>query len=146
MKTDWLRPEIFAIFTAVAWGVGGYFEKKGLHLGNLSPQVGITIRTLTALIILAIVSFPQWKTIPQAGSKALLYMIIGGGVVAGAVGMLCFYTALKGAPLGRVMPIAFTSPLFGALMGIIFSGEPLTVKSVIGMLMTIGGIVILTLK
>jgi transporter family protein len=146
MKTDWLRPEIFAIFTAVAWGVGGYFEKKGLHLGNLSPQIGITIRTLTALIILAIVSFPQWKTIPQAGSKALLYMIIGGGVVAGAVGMLCFYTALKGAPLGRVMPIAFTSPLFGALMGIIFSGEPLTVKSVIGMLMTIGGIVILTLK
>lgn len=146
MKTDWLRPEIFAIFTAVAWGVGGYFEKKGLHLGNLSPQIGITIRTLTALIILAIVSFPQWKTIPHAGSKALLYMIIGGGVVAGAVGMLCFYTALKGAPLGRVMPIAFTSPLFGALMGIIFAGEPLTVKSVVGMLMTIGGIIILTLK
>ena len=44
-------------------------------------------------------------------------MVIGGGVVAGSVGMLCFYAALKGAPLARVMPIAFTSPLFGALMG-----------------------------
>ena len=146
MKTDWLRPEVFAILTAILWGVGGYFEKKGLHLGNLSPQMGITIRTATALIILAIVSFPQWKTLPQAGSKALIYMIIGGGVVAGAVGMLCFYTALKGAPLGRIMPIAFTSPLFGALMGILFAGEPLTAKSIIGGLMTIGGIIILTIK
>jgi len=140
-----MKAQIFALITAIAWGVGGYFEKKGLHLGNLSPQMGITIRTLVALIILGIISFPQWKTIPQAGSKALLYMIIGGGVVAGAVGMLCFYMAIKGASLGKVMPIAFTSPLFGALMGIIFGGEVVTLKSVIGTAMTIGGIIILTI-
>jgi transporter family protein len=59
--------------------------------------------------------------------------------------MLCFYAAIKGAPLGRVMPIAFTSPLFGALMGILLGGEPLTAKTVIGMLLTIGGIIVLTI-
>lgn len=139
-----MKPQIFALLTAICWGVGGYFEKKGLVLGNLSPQMGITIRTVSALIILGAVSFPQWKTVPQAGSKAILYMVIGGGVVAGAVGMLCFYTALKGAPLNRVMPIAFTSPLFGALMGVIFSGEPLTFKTIIGMVLTIAGIIVLT--
>lgn len=140
-----MKPELFALLTAVAWGVGGYFEKKGLQLGNLSPQMGITIRTGVALVVLAIVSFSQWKTIPQAGSKALLYMIIGGGVVAGSVGMLCYYAAIKGAPLGRVMPIAFTSPLFGALMGMLFAGEPFSWKTGLGMLMTVGGIVLLTL-
>ncbi len=139
-----MKPQLFALLTAIAWGVGGYFEKKGLHLGNLSPQMGITIRTAIALIILGAVSFPQWKTLTQAGPKAILYMVIGGGVVAGAVGMLCFYTAIKGAPLTKVMPIAFTSPLFGALMGILLGGEPLTVKTVVGMLLTIGGIVVLT--
>ena len=139
-----MKPEYFAILTAICWGVGGYFEKKGLHLGNLSPTMGITLRTVTALIILGIASFPQWKTVPQAGPKALLYMVIGGGVVAGAVGMLCFYTALKGGSLTRIMPIAFTSPFFGALMGILLGGEPLTIKTVIGMLLTIGGIVVLT--
>ena len=140
-----MKPEFFALLTAVAWGVGGYFEKKGLQLGNLSPQMGITIRTAVALVILAVVSFPQWKTIPQAGSRALLYLIIGGGVVAGSVGMLCYYAAIKGAPLGRVMPIAFTSPLFGALMGMIFAGEPFSWKTGLGMLMTVGGSVLLTL-
>ncbi|HNZ12640.1 MAG TPA: EamA family transporter [Anaerolineaceae bacterium] len=140
-----MKPQLFALLTAICWGVGGYFEKKGLHLGNLSPTMGITIRTLVAVIILGIASYPQWKTLPQAGPKALLYMIIGGGVVAGAVGMLCFYTAIKGAPLTKVMPIAFTSPLFGALMGIMLGGEPLTLKSVVGMLLTVAGIVVLTL-
>lgn len=140
-----MKPQLFALITAICWGVGGYFEKKGLQLGNLSPTMGITIRTGVALIILAIASYPQWKTLPQAGSKALLYMVIGGGVVAGAVGMLSFYTAIKGAPLNRVMPIAFTSPLFGALMGLMFGGEPLTLKTAIGMALTIGGIVLLTI-
>lgn len=106
--------------------------------------MGITIRTVVAMIILVFASISQWKTLPQAGPKALLYMIIGGGVVAGAAGMLCYYTAIKGAPLNRVMPIAFTSPLFGALMGLTLGGEPLTLKAGLGMAMTIGGIILIT--
>jgi len=140
-----MKPHLFALLAAICWGVGGYFEKKGLHLGNLSPTLGITIRTLVALLILGFASFPQWKTLSQANPKALLYMIIGGGVVAGAMGMLFFYTAIKGAPLTRVMPIAFTSPLFGALLGVALGGEPMTPKLILGMLMTIGGIALLTM-
>jgi transporter family protein len=140
-----MKPQIFALLAAICWGVGGYFEKKGLHLGNLSPTMGITLRTLVAFVLLAVASYPQWKTVPLAGSKALIYMIVG-GIVAGAAGMLCFYTAIKGAPLGRVMPIAFTSPLFGALMGLIFGGEALTLKTILGMSLTIGGIILLTIE
>jgi bacterial/archaeal transporter family protein len=140
-----MKPQLFALLTAICWGVGGYFEKKGLHLGNLSPTMGITVRTAVAVIILAVASYPQWRTLPQAGPRALFYMILGGGVVAGAVGMLCFYTAIKGAPLNKVMPIAFTSPLFGALMGLALGGEALTLKTALGMAMTVGGIVLLTI-
>ncbi len=140
-----INPQILALCTALAWGVGGFFEKKGLILGDLSPQVGITIRTAVALLILAAVSFPQWKTLLAAEPRVWIFMILGGGVLAGAVGMLCFYAAIKAAPLSRVMPIAFTSPLFGALMGILFASEPLTPKTVIGMGLTVGGIVVLSI-
>ena len=141
-----MKPQILALLTAIMWGVGGYFEKKGLQFGNLSPQIGITIRTAVALVILGLVSAPQWRTVATAGSKALLYMIVGGGVVAGSAGMLCFYSVIKGAPLSRVMPIAFTAPLFGALMGVIFGGEPLSARMVIGILLTVSGIVVLTTR
>lgn len=140
-----MKPYLFALLTAVAWGFGGYFEKRGLHLGNLPPQLGITIRTAVALVILGAVSAPHWKALTTAGPRSLLYMTIGGGVVAGAIGMLCFYTAIKGAPLTRVMPIAFTSPLFGALLALTLGGEPVTFKMLLGMALTVGGIVLLTI-
>jgi len=100
-----MQPQLLALITAIAWGVGGYFEKKGLHLGHLTPQMGIALRTAVSLVVLAAVSYPQWRTVPQAGPRALVYMLVGGGIVAGSVGMLCFYAAIKGAPLSRVMPI-----------------------------------------
>ena len=131
--------------TAMAWGIGGFFEKRGLHMGGLSPQVGITIRTAVAFIILGAVSFPQWSLIPQAGPKALLLMVLGGGVLAGSVGMLSFYAALRGASsLAQVMPIAFTSPLFSALVGLLFGTEKLTWQTGLGMALTIAVIVLLT--
>ena len=71
-------------------------------------------------------------------------LIIGGGVIAGSLGMLCYYAAIKGAPLNIVMPIAFTSPLFGILMGVIFGGELLTWKIAIGIALTLAGIIVLT--
>lgn len=140
-----MKPQWLALITAMAWGIGGYFEKKGLHLGHLSPQLGITIRTAMALVILGTASFPQWKTITRAGPASLAMMIIGGGIVAGSLGMLSFYAALRGADsLSQVMPIAFTSPLFSALMGLIFRTEKLTWQTALGMALTISGIVVLT--
>jgi len=50
-----MNPHILALPTAMAWGIGGYFEKKGLHLGGLSPQMDLTIRTAVALTIAGIV-------------------------------------------------------------------------------------------
>ena len=141
-----MRPEFFALLTAIAWGVGGYFEKKGLHAGHLSPQMGITLRTAVALVILGCVSAPQWKTVGHAGTRALIYMIVGGGIVAGSIGMLSFYAAIKGAPLSRVMPIAFTSPLFGALLGCLIGGEAVTMRAMLGMAFTVGGIALLTAR
>lgn len=139
-----MKPQLFALITAIAWGVGGYFEKKGLHHGNISPELGITIRTFVALVILSFASFHHWHKLLKIDSKAILYIVIGGGVVAGSLGMLSFYKAIKGAPLGQVMPIAFTSPLFGALMGVIYGNETLSLKTIVGAVLATAGIIILT--
>ncbi len=74
----------------------------------------------------------------------MVNLVVGGGLLAGSVGMLSFYAAIKGADLSRVMPIAFTAPLFGAILGLTLGGEPLTMKTAAGMLLTVGGIVLLT--
>jgi len=134
----------FALLTSAAWGIGGYFEKQGLALGGISPQLGITVRTGVALVILAALSAPQWRSLATAGPKAILYVAIGGGVIAGAAGMLCFYTAIKQGSLSLVMPIAFTSPLFSVMLGMLLGGEPFSIRAVLGMALTVGGIALLS--
>lgn len=141
-----MKPQLFALLTAAAWGIGGYFEKKGLHMGDLSPQVGIAIRTAVALLILGLIASPQLKSLAHAGTPALLYLIIGGGIVAGSLGMLCFYASLKGGSIGVVMPIAFTAPMFGVLAAVVMRDEPLTLRLVLGVLLTVAGIVVLTTR
>ncbi len=85
-----MKPQLFALLTALAWGIGGYFEKKGLHLGHLYPQMGITIRTSVALVILAFVSYPHWKSVPQAGIKSILYLMVGEGLLLEPLGCSVF--------------------------------------------------------
>jgi len=141
-----MKPHFLALLTAMAWGFGGYFEKKGLQLGHIPAHVGITIRTAVALAVLGSISLPQLKVLTETGTKPILYMVLGGGILAGSAGMLCFYAALKAAPISHVMPIAFTAPLFGVLMGLIVGGEHFTWRLAVGVLLTVGGIVLITTR
>lgn len=138
-----MRPILYALVTAAAWGVGGYFEKKGLHAGALSPQVGAALRSGVSFLVLALIAAPGFRQLAAAPPRALSMMVVGGGVVAGAVGILCFYAALRLAPIHVVMPIAFTSPLFGALAAVVLGGESISWRTGVGMALTLVGIVLI---
>ena len=135
-----MKASLLALLTAVAWGVGGYFEKEGLHAGDLSPQVGAFLRTAVALVVLGLASGPQLRQLAAAPPRAWVAIAVGGGVVAGGLGILCFYAALRAAPIQQVMPIAFTAPLFGALAALALGGEAITPRTAVGMVLTLLGI------
>ena len=138
-----MKAQLLAVATAAAWGLGGYFEKKGLIAGSLAPQVGATLRTVVALLVLAVVSGPALRQLATAPPRALLLIAVGGGIVAGGLGILCFYAALRAAPIQQVMPIAFTSPLFGVAAALVLGGEKLTLRDLCGMALTLAGVAIL---
>ena len=138
-----MKAQLLAVATAAAWGLGGYFEKKGLITGSLAPQVGATLRTVVALLVLAVVSGPALRQLATAPPRALLLIAVGGGIVAGGLGILCFYAALRAAPIQQVMPIAFTSPLFGVAAALVLGGEKLTLRDLCGMALTLAGVAIL---
>lgn len=136
-----MRPVLFAVLTAVCWSVGGFFEKKGLRLGNLSPVVGIIVRTATALLVLLIAGYPRLRTLSGIESAPLLYLVLGGGVVAGSLGMLCFYTGIATGELSLVVPLAFgLTPLLGFLLGVIVMKEPATLYKLLGVIFTTIGV------
>ena len=142
-----MKPVLFAALTALCWSAGSFFEKKGLGLAGLPPIMGITIRTAVAILVLGAVSYPHWHTLSNIGTKPLLYLVLGGGVLAGSLGMLFFYTAIGSGQLSRVIPVAFgLTPLIGFIIGVVFLKEPVSFMKVMGVVFVCLGVFFVTSK
>lgn len=141
-----MRAEFWAVLTAVCWGVGSLLEKKGVRLGNFSPVMGTTIRTAFSLVLLAVVSYPYWGQVKQASLGSISLIAVGGGVIAGALGILFLYTGLKSGSLSTVMAIAFClAPVVGALLGFFVLQERLSPVQLVGVLLCVAGAALVTL-
>lgn len=137
---------MFALLAGIAWGAGGYFEKAGLRAMGMPPIAGIALRTLVALLVLGLISVPAWKLVREpAHSGAWLMIIIGGGLVAGSLGMWSFYAALAASPnLGVTLAVAFASaPLAGTAVGLLRGDQPFDARTALGMAAILAGIVLL---
>ncbi|MBS1250940.1 MAG: hypothetical protein MAG431_02539 [Chloroflexi bacterium] len=138
----------YAVLAGVAWGLGGFFEKTGLRQLGLPPIAGITLRTVIAFLILGALSIPVWKNIENPSNiKAWLMIAIGGGIIAGSLGMWSFYSALSLTEnLGVTLAIAFAfSPITGTLVGLINGSQETDLKIGLGLVAIIVGIVLIQL-
>lgn len=139
---------IYAAIAGIAWGLGGYFEKAGLRELGVPPIVGITLRTAVALVVLGLVSIPAWKSMTfSSNTNAWLMIIIGGGIVAGSLGMWSFYASLATTEnLGVTLAIAFAlSPVTGTVVGLAKGTQEVDVKTGLGLLAIVVGIVLIQL-
>jgi len=135
-----MRAELWAVLTAICWAGGSYFEKKGVKLGGFSPVMGSAIRTATSLVVMAVLSYPFWGQLRTSGVKPLMMIVLGGGVVAGAMGIMFFYHAIASGNLSLVLPIGFClTPVLGVAIGIFFLGEHVSPIQYVGILMTVAG-------
>ncbi len=142
-----MKPVLFAALTALCWSAGSFFEKRGLGMAGLPPVMGITIRTAVAVIVLGAVSYPHWHTLSGMGTGPLLYLVLGGGVLAGSLGMLFFYTAIGSGQLSRVIPVAFgLTPLIGFVIGAVFLKEPVSFIKITGAVLVCLGVFFVTSK
>lgn len=132
----------YALLAAVLWGSAPVFEKLGLV--KISPLAGLAIRTITITIILvAIALFTDMaKEIVRVDARSLFFLVLS-GIIAGLLGMLAYFKALKCWEASRVVPIVGAYPLFAFLFALLFLGEKLTLQKVLGVLLVVSGVFLL---
>jgi len=147
-----MKALLLAVLAGVCWGTGELCTKMVLHTGRIGPLTAIAVRSAVALPLLWIayaaasqglgVEPRGWWRSLAAGDWARL--LLGSGVVAGAAGMICFYTALHLGEISRVKPIAFTvAPAVAVLLGWAILGEPISLRKGIALVMILAGVVLL---
>ena len=144
-----MKPELFALLAAVMWAAGSFFGKKGMQDAKLDPKVGLAIRLVVSALIILAIAAPLLSQLTEAakttvGRAGILQILLFEGIIAGLIGMLLYYTALRQGDISKVMPLAFASPFFGFILGVLYGGEHFTWIKAAGAGLTLAGIVILT--
>lgn len=149
-----MKAILLAVAAGVCWGVGEVATRSVLHAGRVGPITAIAVRSTVAIPLLwaaYLIAVHGVRSEPRdwmhAGTPAMLRLVLGSGVVAGAAAMILFYAALSMGEVSRIKPIAFAvAPAVGALLGWLVLGEAMTLKKVAGILTILAGVVVLTGK
>ena len=147
-----MKAILFATLAGLFWGVGELFTKSVLHSKQVGPLTAIAVRSTVALPILwgayAIAAHrmgaepTNWL---RADRPVLTKLVLGSGVVAGALAMICFYVSLHLGEVSRVKPVAFAvAPATAVLLGWLALGESMTPRKAMGVLAILAGVVLLT--
>ncbi|MFO0828990.1 MAG: DMT family transporter [Phycisphaerales bacterium] len=150
-----MKATLLALGAGLCWGIGEVCTKSVLHSGKVGPLTAIAVRSTVALPLLWLVWLVArrglWGAAPEpegwlhAETPILVKLVLGSGVLAGAIAMICFYSALKFGPVSQVKPIAFClAPAVAVLLGWLVLGESMDLRKGVAICMILVGVVLLT--
>ncbi len=150
-----MKAILFAIAAGLFWGVGEVAARSILHSKTIGPLTVLLLRTLIAVPVIALAwtiamyvakspAEPRdWSAHMTTGLWTKL--ILGSGISAGALAIICFYIAISLGEISRIKPIAFAiAPATAVLLGWLLLGEAMTMRKAGAVVLILAGVVLLT--
>jgi len=132
---------VLLFITMLLWGTTPLFEKIGLR--DVEPLTGILIRSAAITVILLVVYIFSGRIHELTKVSLKNYTLFtASGVMAGLVGMWTYFYLLKSGMTSKIVPIAASYPLITAILSMAILGEAMTLQRIIGIIMTIAGIIL----
>jgi len=126
---------LLALASSAVWGTSDFFA--GLKARTMAPPAVVALTQGAALVALsAILLVRHTGFSPSFSGNGPLWSIAAG--VAGAAGLVCFYTALASGTMGVVAPISSLGALVPVFLGLLTGEEP-SVTAWAGMAVAVAG-------
>lgn len=128
---------LFALVAAISFAIANIIFK--LKLTKCNMVVFNTWQMITAAVILCVTAI---VTDQEVGNFTAISIgcILYNGFLASALAFFLWSYVLKQMQASKASTALLAVPVVGVLSGVIFLGEPLTIASVLGMLLILGGI------
>jgi DME family drug/metabolite transporter len=137
-----MPPELFALGTAFFFALHNMLTKKGLRYSN--PATAVLSSLIINMLFLWGVSI-LFVPLETLTSPAILIFVLVGFFQPGLTRLLT-YKGIETLGIAISDPVRATTPLFSALMAILFLGEQMTLTIAMATLLIIGGITLLSLR
>lgn len=146
-----MKAILFAVAAGLCWGVGEVCTKQVLHSGKVGPFTALAVR---ASVALPAIWLAWWLAVSRTGEPTAWWradggtiakLLIGSGLIAGALALVCFYWGLSLGEISRVKPVAFAvAPATAVLLAWLLMGEPMTARKMAGLVLVLAGVALLT--
>ena len=137
---------VYATGSAIAAAAVALFGKIGLK--DIDPTLATIVRGVVMAVILVLGGFLFKKfdgfTLASFGGKAWLFILLS--ALAGASSWILYFVALKTGPASAVAVLDKMSVVIVILLAALFLGEALTIKSVLGIVFTVAGTLLILFK
>jgi len=132
---------IFALLSALFAALTAIFAKVGIK--GVDTDLATAIRTVVILIIAWGIAFIRGGafTMSTLTKQNILFLCLSG--VATGLSWVFYFKALQLGKVSQVAPVDKMSVAIAIILSVIFLGETLDVKSIIGALLIIGGTIVL---
>jgi drug/metabolite transporter (DMT)-like permease len=129
----------------VSWGIWAFAEKKALHYGSPWQTLfaSLLIKTVIALPILAF--FLRTRGGPAGfaiGGRVWFWMLVA--LITNGVAIVILRFIFQKGGMGKAIALAETYPIVTTLLALVFLGETVTLQQSLGILVTIGGIYLIS--
>lgn len=140
MKKMWL---LFAILSAVFAAATAILAKVGIE--NVDSNLATAIRTIVVLVMAWLVVFITNKSggLASITPKSWLFLILSG--LATGASWLCYFYAIKIGDVSKVVPVDKCSLVLTIIFAVIFLGESLTWKTILGCILLLAGSIVMIL-
>lgn len=116
------------LLAAASYAAAGIYIKR--HASHVNP-IG---SAGCAQVFAAVALLPFWLAAPPAGPMdfSIVLNVLGLGILSSALGFMLYFRLVQDIGPARAMMVAFLTPLFGIVWGIVFLGERLTASVLFG--------------
>ncbi len=137
----WGTWQLYALGSAFFAALTALFGKIGVS--EINSNLATFIRTVVILALIGgVVSFNhQWQKLDSLSRHGMLFLVLS--AVATGLSWLCYYRALQMGPVSRVAPIDKLSVALAMLLGVVFLGETLSLKALLGGALVLGGAILM---
>lgn len=126
---------LLALLSSACWGTSDFFA--GLKARTIAAPAVVGITQAFALVALSIILLVRQQGLASSfGGDGVLWAMAAG--VAGAAGLVCFYSALASGTMGVVAPISSLGAVVPVLLGLL-SGEHPSATAWVGMAIAVTG-------